>query len=56
MAAITVVDREGEKHVLDATPGWSVMEIIREHDLPIEAACGYFTKREPRLGAQRSPQ
>ena len=22
------------------TPGWSVMEIIREHDLPIEAACG----------------
>jgi 2Fe-2S ferredoxin len=38
MASITVIDREGEEHVLDATPGWSVMEIIR--DLPIEAACG----------------
>jgi 2Fe-2S ferredoxin len=40
MAAITVIDRDGEEHVLDATVGWSVMEIIREQDLPIEAACG----------------
>jgi 2Fe-2S ferredoxin len=40
MAKIFVIDREGEEHVLDATPGWSVMEIIRENDLPVEAACG----------------
>jgi len=40
MAQIHVIDREGEEHALEATPGWSVMEIIRENDLPIEAACG----------------
>jgi 2Fe-2S ferredoxin len=40
MPSITVTDREGVEHVLDATPGWSVMEIIREAGLPIEAACG----------------
>jgi len=40
MARIQVIDREGEEHVVDATDGWSVMEIIREAGLPIEAACG----------------
>ena len=40
MATITAIDREGEEHVLEATAGWSVMEIIREAGLPIEAACG----------------
>ena len=40
MATITVIDREGEEHQIEGTPGWSVMEIIRENDLPIEAACG----------------
>ena len=40
MATITVTDREGATHEIEATPGWSVMEIIRENDLPIEAACG----------------
>jgi ferredoxin, 2Fe-2S len=40
MAGISVIDRDGEEHALEATPGWSVMEIIRENDLPIEAACG----------------
>ena len=40
MPQIVVTDREGEVHTLEATPGWSVMEIIRENDLPIEAACG----------------
>jgi len=40
MPTIHVTDREGAEHELDATPGWSVMEIIRENDLPIEAACG----------------
>jgi ferredoxin, 2Fe-2S len=40
MPTITAIDREGEEHVIDATVGWSVMEIIREAGLPIEAACG----------------
>ena len=40
MAKIHVTDREGGEHTLEGTPGWSVMEIIRENDLPIEAACG----------------
>ena len=40
MAKIHVTDREGAEHTLEATPGWSVMEIIREAGLPIEAACG----------------
>jgi len=40
MASIVVTDREGEEHVIEGTPGWSVMEIIRENDLPVEAACG----------------
>ena len=40
MATIVVVDREGAEHVIEGTPGWSVMEIIRENDLPVEAACG----------------
>ena len=40
MPKLLVTDREGARHELDATVGWSVMEIIRENNLPIEAACG----------------
>ena len=40
MSKLFVTDRQGAEHVLEGTSGWSVMEIIREHDLPIEAACG----------------
>ena len=40
MPKLFVTDREGAGHEIDATVGWSVMEIIREHNLPIEAACG----------------
>ena len=40
MPKLFVTDREGVRHEIDATVGWSVMEIIREHNLPIEAACG----------------
>lgn len=40
MSKLFVTDREGAEHVLEGTSGWSVMEIIRENDLPIEAACG----------------
>lgn len=37
---IYVTDLEGEEHALDAVEGWRVMEIIRDHGLPIKAECG----------------
>ncbi|GBD43699.1 Ferredoxin-6 [bacterium HR40] len=40
MPKVYVVDREGVEHELEGQPGWSLMEIIREAGLPIEAACG----------------
>lgn len=40
MPKLIVTDRQGARHELEGTPGWSVMEVIRENDLPIEAACG----------------
>jgi 2Fe-2S ferredoxin len=40
MSKLYVTDREGQEHLLEGTDGWSVMEIIRENNLDIEAACG----------------
>ena len=40
MSNIYVTDREGKTHTLEAVEGWRVMEIIREHGLPIKAECG----------------
>ena len=40
MAKIVVIDREGTEHEIEGTVGWSIMEVVREADLPIEAACG----------------
>lgn len=40
MTTVIVTDREGVTHTLEGQVGWSVMEIIREANLPIEAACG----------------
>ena len=37
---IYVTDLDGEEHALDAIEGWRVMEIIRDHGLPIKAECG----------------
>jgi ferredoxin, 2Fe-2S len=37
---IHVTDRDGVEHKLDAVAGWRVMEIIRDHGLPIKAECG----------------
>lgn len=37
---IYVTDPQGVEHALDAPEGWRVMEIIREHGLPIKAECG----------------
>jgi 2Fe-2S ferredoxin len=40
MTKVVVIDREGTEHELSGQNGWSLMEIIRESNLPIEAACG----------------
>ena len=40
MPKLIVTDREGATHELDGPVGWSVMEVIRENNLPVEAACG----------------
>ncbi|MFN3700487.1 MAG: 2Fe-2S iron-sulfur cluster-binding protein [Alphaproteobacteria bacterium] len=37
---IYVTDLVGVEHKLDAIEGWRVMEIIRDHGLPIKAECG----------------
>ena len=37
---ILVTDQNGEIHALEAIEGWRVMEIIRDHGLPIKAECG----------------
>ena len=40
MGYLKVNDPAGNTHVLEAVEGWRVMELIREHGLPIEAMCG----------------
>ena len=37
---IRVTDAEGRTHTIAALEGWRVMEIIRDHGLPIKAECG----------------
>jgi len=37
---IYVTDPEGVEHELDAIEGWRVMEIIKDHGLPLKAECG----------------
>ena len=37
---IHVTDQDGQSHKLDALEGWRIMEIIRDHGLPIKAECG----------------
>lgn len=37
---VVVTDREGATHRLAAVTGWRLMEVIREHGLPIKAECG----------------
>ncbi|MFZ4762516.1 MAG: 2Fe-2S iron-sulfur cluster-binding protein [Alphaproteobacteria bacterium] len=37
---IIVTDRNGNTQGLEALEGWRVMEIIRDHGLPIEGLCG----------------
>ncbi|PZO85378.1 MAG: ferredoxin [Micavibrio aeruginosavorus] len=37
---IIVTDQDGAVHELEAIEGWRVMEIIKDHGLPIKAECG----------------
>ena len=37
---VIVTDREGNEHELEGIEGWRVMEVIRDHGLPIKAECG----------------
>ena len=40
MPKIYITDRKGEQHMFDADNGDSLMEVIRDNDLDIEAICG----------------
>jgi 2Fe-2S ferredoxin len=40
MARMTVVDRDGNEHEIEAKPGLKVMEILRELDYGVAAICG----------------
>lgn len=40
MSVINVIDQAGTRHILEAVEGWRVMEILREHGLPVEGLCG----------------
>jgi 2Fe-2S ferredoxin len=40
VGTIKVTDADGAVHHLVALEGWRVMEIIRDHGLPIESECG----------------
>lgn len=37
---ILVTDQDGIEHDIEGIEGWRVMEIIRDHGLPIKAECG----------------
>ncbi len=40
MTSIFVTDRQGTEHELPAREGLTVMEILRDANLPVEAICG----------------
>ena len=40
MSEIVVIDHEGKEHRVEAKPGWTLMELIRDANLPIKADCG----------------
>jgi 2Fe-2S ferredoxin len=40
MAMMTVVDRDGGEHKVEAKPGLKIMEILRELDYGVAAICG----------------
>ena len=40
MTTIHITDREGRQHTLQAQSGLSLMEVLRDGDMGIEAICG----------------
>ena len=40
MATIHVINRAGEKHDLEGKSGATLMEILRDNDMDVEAICG----------------
>ena len=42
MIKVTVIDREGKSHLLDAPTdmNMNVMEVCKAHELPVEGTCG----------------
>jgi 2Fe-2S ferredoxin len=40
MGTVIATDREGKEHALEAREGHTLMEILRDGGLPIEAICG----------------
>ncbi|MGR8921327.1 MAG: 2Fe-2S iron-sulfur cluster-binding protein [Gammaproteobacteria bacterium] len=40
MSVLHAFDRDGKEHTLEATPGHTLMEILRDAGLPVEAICG----------------
>ncbi len=40
MATVIATDREGVEHTIDAAPGATLMEVLRDAGLPVEAICG----------------
>lgn len=37
---VYVTDQQGAEHALEGLEGWRLMEVIRDHQLPIKAECG----------------
>ncbi len=40
MGAVYAIDRDGIEHVLEAKEGLTLMEVLRDAGLPVEATCG----------------
>jgi len=40
MPKINVVNRAGQAHVIEAKSGQTLMEILRDHNMDVEAICG----------------
>ncbi|MSO97245.1 MAG: 2Fe-2S iron-sulfur cluster binding domain-containing protein [Rhodospirillaceae bacterium] len=40
MPAIHVVNRAGQKHTIQGKSGQTLMEILRDHNMDVEAICG----------------
>jgi 2Fe-2S ferredoxin len=37
---IKVTDQKGVAHVIEGTAGWTLMEVVRQTNLPLKAECG----------------